>query len=97
MERVSLEFGYGIDIGLMLEKHFNDIIMSLVASIMNWTPLIQSLIVDHNWVSFVSIFNNVFGFIVHASLTIIPQLFIIFGDFFPKTIPSSLIRRAADS
>lgn len=90
METISIVFGNCINISPVSAKKLNYIVISLIAGEMDWTPIIKALPVNFNRVTILPFLNHCLSLVILALLAVLPQLFVILMDVYPKISPIKL-------
>ena len=54
---------------------------------MQWGPVVQTFVVDLDWVTVLALFEDSLDLLVHAVLAVVSKLLVVFLDLDPEIVP----------
>ena len=87
MQSTTAELGLGINAYVMFTKQLYNIVMALVAGIVQWTPIIKALPVYFYRVVILPLLNYAFCLVVHAFFAVMSQALVVLVYVRPEALP----------
>ena len=89
-QAIAIELGHRIHICLVFAQQLNYIVVTLVAGIVKRGPVVEPSMIDEGGIVVLAMSEEFFGLVVLPVFAVLPELFVVLGNLYPKFVPVDL-------